>query len=151
MRALSIRQPWAFSIVSGTKRIENRGWNSHHRGHFLIHASKGLTGVELEGWADMIVGEDISWPGLRGRIWRKSDFDLGGIVGVARLDRVVQSADDLPADQRPWFFGPYGFVLADVRPIAPMIPCKGALGFFAVPDDILALAQMRVAPLESPR
>lgn len=29
----------------------------------------------------------------------------------------------------PWFFGRYGFVLADVRPV-PFFPVKGALGFF---------------------
>lgn len=143
LRALSIRQPWAFSIVPpGLKRVENRGWNTSFRGLFLIHAAKGLTRDELEGWADMIRAERISWPGLRNRRWATSDFERGGIVGIARLDRVVTSELELPADQRPWFFGPFGFVLEDVRPI-PFIPCKGALGFFAPPAEIEAEARVR--------
>ncbi len=28
-----------------------------------------------------------------------------------------------------WFFGDYGFVLNNARPL-PFIPCKGALSFF---------------------
>lgn len=142
---LSIRQPWAFSIVPpGNKRIENRSWRARYRGMFLIQAAKGLTRDELEGWADMIRAEDISWPGLRGRVWRTGDFDRGGIVGMATLADVVTSEDQLPADQRPWFFGPYGFVLEDVRAL-PFMPCKGALGFFAAPPEIEAEVRRLIA------
>ena len=140
--ALSIRQPWAFSIISGTKRIENRTWNTAFRGPFLIHAGRGLTQDELEGWAHMILAEDIHWPGLRDRVWRAADFERGGIIGMARLDRTFRSAINCPEDQRPWFFGPVGFLLADVRPL-PFIPCKGALGFFDPGPE----AQARVAEL----
>jgi hypothetical protein len=144
VKALSIRQPWAMSIVQGSKRTENRGWNTHYRGEFLIHASKGLTRDELEGWAHMIMAEDIRWPGLRDRNWHERDFERGGIVGIARVDSVVTSADQLPADQQRWFFGPYGFVLADVRAI-PFVPCKGALDFFTIPDDVEAIVRSRLA------
>lgn len=129
LRALSIRQPWAMSIVQGTKRIENRGWDTRFRGPFLIHAAKGMTRDELFGWGDMIKGEDISWPGLRERVWKPEDFERGGIVGAAQLVGVIRSPDEATADQHPWFFGPFGFVLAGVKAI-PLIPCRGALGFF---------------------
>ena len=40
MKALSIRQPWAWAILHAGKRIENRDWRScHYRGPLLIHAS----------------------------------------------------------------------------------------------------------------
>ncbi|WP_245839042.1 ASCH domain-containing protein [Yersinia kristensenii] len=39
MKALSIRQPWAWLIVNGYKDIENRTWNTKCRGPVLIHAS----------------------------------------------------------------------------------------------------------------
>ncbi|HTV55212.1 MAG TPA: ASCH domain-containing protein, partial [Terriglobia bacterium] len=39
MKALSIRQPWAWLIVNGFKPIENRSWNTNFRGRILIHAS----------------------------------------------------------------------------------------------------------------
>ena len=38
MRALSIRQPWAWLIVNGHKDIENRSWRTKYRGPFLVHA-----------------------------------------------------------------------------------------------------------------
>ena len=43
LKALSIRQPWAWLIVNGFKDVENRNWRTHWRGRLLIHASKGMT------------------------------------------------------------------------------------------------------------
>ena len=41
MKALSIRQPWAWAILHAGKRVENRDWQGcHYRGPLLIHASK---------------------------------------------------------------------------------------------------------------
>lgn len=48
MKALSIRQPWAWLIVNGYKSIENRTWNTRIRGTILIHAGKGF---DKEGYA----------------------------------------------------------------------------------------------------
>ena len=47
----------------------------------------------------------------------------GGIVGQAVV------TDCVPELESPWFFGEFGFVLADAKPL-PFQPCKGALGFF---------------------
>lgn len=137
LKALSIRQPWAMSIVQGTKRVENRSWNTSFRGRFLIHAAKGLTRDELEGWADMIRAENIEWPGLRNRMWRVGDFERGGIVGAAELTHVISDRSAIDGDQEPWFFGPYGFRLDAVLPL-PFIPCKGALGFFDPGPEVQA-------------
>ena len=49
MKALSIRQPWAWLILHGGKDIENRDWATRFRGRVLIHASKGVTQDE---WSD---------------------------------------------------------------------------------------------------
>lgn len=35
----------------------------------------------------------------------------------------------------PWFFGPYGFVMRHGVSL-PLIPCRGQLGFFDVPEAI---------------
>ena len=43
MKALSIRQPWAWLIVNGHKDIENRQWRTHFRGKIYVHAAKGMT------------------------------------------------------------------------------------------------------------
>ncbi|NYZ79855.1 ASCH domain-containing protein, partial [Candidatus Micrarchaeota archaeon] len=39
MKALSLRQPFAEYVVSGTKTIELRTWNTNFRGKFFVHAS----------------------------------------------------------------------------------------------------------------
>lgn len=58
MKALSIRQPWAWLILHGGKDIENRSWNTNFRGRFLIHAAAGMT-ITLSsirgqlGWFDI--------------------------------------------------------------------------------------------------
>lgn len=110
--ALSIRQPWCHHILHDGKDIENRDWPTKFRGWFLIHAGKA--------W-------DSSPPPRA-----LADVPRGGIVGAARIvDCVTQS------DSR-WWMGRYGFVLRDAFSI-DLIPCKGALGFFRIDDDALAL------------
>jgi hypothetical protein len=129
MRALSIRQPWAWLIVNGGKDIENRGWNTSFRGQFLIHAAKGMTRDEYDDALDFADEVTVGRP----RAPAYEALDRGGIVGVARLVDVLS-----PKGQRyGWHVpGQFGFVLRDVRPL-PFLPCKGALGFwgsFAIID-----------------
>lgn len=106
MRALSIRQPWAWRILHEGKDIENRDWPTRYRGWVLLHAGKAVDRDERE---------DVT-PAM-GR---------GGIVGMVEIVNCVVG------HHSPWFFGRYGFVLRDPRPL-PFIPCRGMLGFFT-PD-----------------
>jgi len=39
MKAITVHPIWAWAIVHGHKRVENRTWRTHHRGPLLIHAS----------------------------------------------------------------------------------------------------------------
>jgi len=116
MKALSIMQPWAWLIVNGYKDIENRDWKPTNpglrfRGPVLIHAGRTFDGDDDPA--------DWGWP----RNERPCEFDQGGIVGEAEIvDCVTRSGSR-------WFFGPYGFVLRNARPL-PFRPCVGALGFF---------------------
>ena len=119
MKALSIRQPWAWLILHG-KDIENRQWPTSFRGWFLIHASKGMTRQEYED-ADWMAEENgVKLPAFE-------TLERGGIVGMAKLVNCVTGSDS------PWFVGRYGFVLDEVKPL-PFRPYRGALGFFEVPD-----------------
>jgi len=47
----------------------------------------------------------------------------GGIIGTAEIVDCVEHSDS------PWFFGPFGLVLENVKPTS-FIPVKGALGLF---------------------
>ena len=118
MRALSILQPWAWLIANGHKPVENRSWRTGWRGEFLIHAGKRWGREQREDVARV----RALFPGLE----LPADFELGGIVGRARVADCVTSMDS------PWFFGPYGFVIANARPL-PFVPCRGKLSWFDVP------------------
>lgn len=131
--ALSIRQPWAWAIVTPgvNKDIENRDWRSGFRGGVAIHASKGMTRAEYEDCLSTIHGISRSHPFPSGLAMPDfHDLERGGIVGVATI---VDCVEDHAS---PWFFGMFGFVLADARPV-PFIPVKGQLGFFEWRKNLL--------------
>lgn len=111
IKALSIRQPWCHHILFDGKDVENRDWPTRGRGWFLVHASKSEA-------------EDRE-------LIRQKNMPLGGIVGIARIVDCVEQMDS------EWFCGRYGFVLRDAAPL-PFVPCKGALGFFALSEDVRA-------------
>lgn len=122
MKALSIRQPWAWLIVNGHKDIENRDWATNFRGRVLIHA--GLTYPKRDYASDA-----EEYPDQYGGSYPARESMIGGIVGVATITGCVDRSDS------KWFMGQYGFTLADAKPL-PFVPCKGMLGFFNVPRDV---------------
>ena len=73
LRALSIRQPWAWLIVNGMKDIENRSFRTLYRDPLLIHA-----GLNLAGYT-----EKIELVKRKYGISVPLEPEVGGIVGVA--------------------------------------------------------------------
>lgn len=129
IQALTIRQPWAWAIVHAGKDIENRTWDTDFRGEVLIHTSKKLTKKEYEVACEFIeleVDKRIVVP-------PKAELHCGGVIGIGRLTQVIEPDEECDS---PWYVGNYGFVLKDVRPL-PFIECRGHLGFWDVPGDIL--------------
>ncbi|VDC28264.1 ASCH domain-containing protein [Pseudogemmobacter humi] len=115
--ALSIRQPWAYAIIHLGKPVENRTWETLKRGPICIHAAKGMTQAEWWRAFDFITDDlDLMLP-------EPANLPRGGIIGTAEIVDCVRSHPS------PWFFGPFGIVLANVRPVE-FIPVKGALNFF---------------------
>ncbi|HJV52818.1 MAG TPA: ASCH domain-containing protein [Noviherbaspirillum sp.] len=127
MKAISIRQPWAWLIVNGYKDIENRTWATKFRGNVLIHASKGMTKAEYDAAVDFAFWR---YGGCSLGIPSFDELQRGGIVGVAEIVDCVSKSDS------PWFVGDYGFVLRNARKIE-FKPITGRLGFFDVPEIVL--------------
>jgi hypothetical protein len=124
MKAISIRQPWAWLIIHGGKDIENRDWSTKFRGRVLIHASKALDRNSFTAAASMVHHVPLNVVVPLG-----SDMQRGGIIGS------VEIVDCVSVSTSPWFFGKFGFVLRN--PIAlPFRPCRGLLGFFDVPEVV---------------
>lgn len=126
MKALSIRQPWAWLILHAGKDIENRAWATRYRGRVLIHAAKGMSRAEFEEGLATAHGISATHPFPEGlALPSPEEIERGGIVGS------VEIVDCVNASRSPWFFGPYGFVLRDPQPL-PFRPYRGQLGFFEV-------------------
>lgn len=119
MKALSIRQPWAWLIIYGGKDVENRTWHTKLRGRFLVHAAKGMTWDEYR-WAR-------SFAELYGcrNLPSFEELQRGGIIGSVEL------VDSVDTSSSPWYMGEKAFVLRDPQPL-PFQPMKGRLGFFDV-------------------
>jgi hypothetical protein len=110
LKALSIKQPYPHHIFHDGKDVENRDWATRGRGWFIVHA--GVSKSELDKEDDL-----------------HQAMPRGGVVGMARIVDCVEQMDS------SWFNGRYGFVLRDAFPL-PLIVCKGALGFFALPPEV---------------
>jgi hypothetical protein len=79
----------------------------------------------------------------------RASLPRGGIVGVATLRGVLRRGEELAAKQAVlggevseddlvwWWRAQHGLILHEVRTL-PFVPCKGALGFFDVPAEVLA-------------
>ena len=140
MKALSLLQPWASLVVSGSKNIENRQWHlpkAMHGEPFLVHASARLTGREVKSAREALANVNMRTQGFEEM---PSDWPLGGIIGIARATSCL-CPSELAADaeiHHPWWFSDqHGFVLEDRQPL-PFVECKGALGFWTVPDAVLS-------------
>lgn len=121
-KALAVRQPWAWLIVNGFKDIENRTRRCHYRGRVRIHASKEMTRSDYEAAEIFAASCDI----VDLPPFDSAELKRGGIVGEVEIVNCHDSSDS------PWFFGPFGWQLANAKPL-PFQPCKGKLGFFT-PD-----------------
>lgn len=129
LRALTVKQPLAWAIVTGRKRVENRTWRfSLPLGTTIaIHAGRKVA-------LDLPV--EVSPP---------DDFPRGAIVGL------VDVVDQHPATEcarpgsrvspycSPWAMSDHHhWVLANARELSSPEPCRGYLWLFVPPPDVTA-------------
>lgn len=119
MKALSIKQPWAWAIFNKGKDIENRTWQTNQRGTVLIHVSK----TSAENAPPELFKE-----------WQKANLEgdesaaMGGIIGQVDIVDCVQHHDS------EWKFSHcFGFVLKNAKKL-PFKKMNGQMGFFDVAD-----------------
>jgi len=117
MRALSIRQPWAWLVVNGYKDIENRTWSTNFQGRIYVHAGQRTVADDYPGQREYITRAGIVIPFHLAR---------GAIIGEVTITGCLSASDS------PWFCGPYGFILEDPVAYETPIPWRGQLGFFQV-------------------
>lgn len=136
MKAITVRQPWAWAIAHAGKDIENRSGNTRYRGPIAIHAGKQRS-------ARGAVDPRVLASARRLDVWLDR-LPLGAIIAVAELVDVHPDADCC----RPWGESTYvegggrlrrmvhHLVLEDIRPLDKPVSCDGALGLWNVPADV---------------
>ena len=142
MKALSIRQPWAWAVTRAGKRIETRtAWtNSRYRGPLLIHAAKGMTRDEYDDAIDFMV-EDAGVPRIitphRESLIRGAIIGRCDVVDVIERGASEEEVKRKHGEQARWWMGGFALVLDNVEHTR-IVPFTGMLGFFEVPDDVVA-------------
>jgi hypothetical protein len=124
VKAISIRQPWAWLIIEAPeqwrKPVENRTWETKFRGWIQIHAAKGCTEAE---YAEAVAFVRSFNPALASMIPALDKLDKGGIIGSVYLSDCVRRHPSR------FFVGPFGFVMDKPMPV-PFRPMRGMLGIF---------------------
>lgn len=150
MPALTLTQPWASLMAIGAKRIETRNWSTNYRGLMAIHAAKGFPREARE-----FCQGDVPYFHLTETFgWEVEDLPLGAIVAVGELvdcrlttgmtladvvqhlDGVYEAAQDEMelGDYSP---GRFAWLFRNVVSVDPPISCRGALGLWAPPVEVL--------------
>ena len=167
VRAITVRQPWAWAIAHGGKDVENRTRNiaGGYRGPVAIHAGLTPDTAAQPHWplGDLI--PRVAWR-TRGAVVAVADLvdvhdDETCLAGdLARLRWLYEhnrAAYDAIPDTgsggligrarlcSPWAMGDHWHLtLANVRPLATPVPARGRLGLWTLPPDVEAavLAQI---------
>ncbi|MGH7780835.1 MAG: ASCH domain-containing protein [Candidatus Binataceae bacterium] len=121
LRALSVRQPWAYAILHLGKDVENRPWRTHYRGRILIQAALR---IEREEALRLKLDPD--------------DLTTGAIVGSVEIVDCIDDSNSKWALRGQWHW-----ILRNPRYLAIPILFKGALGFIKVPTTLLTDAQFK--------
>ena len=159
VKALTLHQPWASLVALPVKRIETRSWSTKYRGRLYIHAARSAPATFLflptvvpalvvpitdhadigdpecivahdDGTLDHCIPTHAPPPGPSNIV----HLDAPEISDGVHLIRDI-------TDQRPYGDftpGRFAWLLEDVRPVDPPVPCRGRQGLWTVPDDVLA-------------
>lgn len=165
MKALTIKQPWAWAILRAGKNVENRTWGTVYRGPLLIHSSlkideDALADPRIRAAWLRVTGlpapsRIIPGPGptrLGHEVSLHGDPELGVAAGLATLVD-VHPCGETCADVYcgPWGevdYGTWHWILEDPQQLPAPIPVKGRLGLWTVDP---ALAARVLADVALPR
>jgi hypothetical protein len=153
VKAITVKQPWAWAIAIGAKHVENRGrstpWTSAVGTRIAIHAGRAWDSdaIEHPQWMRLVsqvahqlhtdpdrpvISADLIWLSV------PQGHHRGALLATALLSDV--HAGETCQTCGPWAASDqWHLVLTDIKPMTPT-PCKGALGLWTVPTHLLETA-----------
>lgn len=152
MKAITIKQPWAYLIASGIKDIENRTWKTNFRGRVYIHASAKEAGSVLH----LLNPEQFDeWTNYLNTLNKFPDKPVSAIIGEVDIVDCVINHPSIWAEKSdkycrfskngvPAFVGrqenkpTYNWVLENaILYEKPILNVKGKLSFWDFYDTLL--------------
>lgn len=143
MRILTVRQPWAWAIIHGTKSVENRSRNiaGDYRGTVAIHAAASKIALFDPAHPEL-------WP------FNRNKHTLGAIIGVVNLWAVhkhdgsvrMLCCPNSPDRYTRWAQPEaWHLCMSTARPLAEPIPFRGALGLRRLDEGMVARVEAAIA------
>jgi len=123
-RCLTIYPHWAWAIIHGEKRIENRTWRTNYRGRLWIHSGRRRQpeASDLDLLPDLPDHETLQESAIIGHV---------SLVEIVPLHEV---------DGRPFATGPWCWVLEKPTPVEPF-PCSGKVSLWRPPRRVVQAAR----------
>ncbi|MFT3708065.1 MAG: hypothetical protein QM817_10450 [Archangium sp.] len=148
MLALTVWQPYAFAIAEGWKTVENRTWAPPKQlpigARLAIHAAAKLPEADdVAGIREMLYDSRGHAKGAKPwHVPKLAEFKLGCVVAVATLAAVIKTEDErivgaLPSDQVPFYFGPFGWLLKDIKKLPVPVRARGMQGLWPLGGEEL--------------
>ncbi|MEV5211388.1 hypothetical protein AB0K35_28330 [Micromonospora sp. NPDC053740] len=148
IKAITVREPWASCIVTGAKTVENRASGTKWRGLLFIHTSQqtddaALFDVRVRHALNITNGSQLAFE--RGAVI--AVVDLIGVHEAVTIPALIGGPGSCCA---PWGERWHSarpakhLVLANVRPLAKPVPCRGALGLWTPPEDVTAQVMWQI-------
>jgi hypothetical protein len=160
VKAITVRQPWAWAIATGAKTVENRSrpapWTSAIDERIAIHAGKGwdrhaITGDNpLVALAHRQAGQMLGNVAVGGvplaalvTFMVPTFHHRGAVMATAELAGVHPARDCSDVGENglcsPWAQADsWHLVLRDIRAVREPVACKGALGLWTLPQYVEA-------------
>ncbi len=139
VRAITVRQPWAYAIAHLGKDVENRDWGTTWRGPLLIHAGKGIDREDCHNVAHRHAGRRPTAAEVH---TVSTGIVTGAVIAVATMtdDHVCPGK----CSRRWAVSNAHHFTLTNVQPLTEPIPAKGALGLWKPTADVLAAVEAQM-------
>jgi len=124
LKAISIKQPWAYLLASGIKDIENRSWKTNYRGTVLIHT--GAKYMKMINPNNIFTNEQWNYLSDTQKRLVMSSLPTSAIIGSMEIVDCVKNNNSIWAEEDSWNWIVRNQKLFDT----PILNVKGKLSFF---------------------
>jgi hypothetical protein len=142
LRALTIRQPWAWAIAYGGKDVENRSWRPPLWCRTIAVHAGARSGWDADGEISPLVRR--TWnEATAGSLNRKTELmPFSAIIATAQVSGCHQDTECMSTLNgqlcSPWAeLDQWHWALAEVQHLPDPVSCTGRLGLWRVPIEAI--------------